>query len=122
MTRYPLGKPGAAPDTLMGRLRERDLLGVVKTVARMHRVTIGELLGKSRVPHVAEARRHAMATVLWTTSLTPTFVGWLFGVDRTTVDLSEREWGKQLEVSFGIKDGPWAAAARSKMPRAALGV
>lgn len=72
---------------------------IVATIAAEHGCTIPHLLDRdhSHVPKVAEARRHAMAVVRWSTGLSYPEIGEMFGGRSHDVVLKAvRRWENEL--------------------------
>ena len=62
-----------------------DVLRVIDRIAREHDVRPAELLGRSRLKHIALARHHAMAVIRWSSTMSLPAIGHLFERDHTTV-------------------------------------
>jgi chromosomal replication initiation ATPase DnaA len=60
-------------------------LAIVARVAAAHGVAPADVLGRSRLRHIARARQQAVATVQAEFGYNQTQVARLFGLDRTTV-------------------------------------
>lgn len=72
---------------IVDELKVRDLLPLVERLAARHHVTVGELLGHGRDPHMVQAR-HAVWAALWSDPevyWSISRIAKLFGVDRGTV-------------------------------------
>ncbi len=78
------------PETLsvaavIGGLRERDMLDLVREVCAAHHVTLGQVCGRARHMSIAQARHAVWTIVRIRFGLSYPEIGELFGVDHTTV-------------------------------------
>lgn len=66
-------------------LDKRDLLGPVLKLARVHHVTLEELLGRSRAAHIVRARHSAWKWLKEAEGWSYVSIAEAWGVDHTTV-------------------------------------
>jgi chromosomal replication initiation ATPase DnaA len=65
-------------------LARRGLLALIEGIARAHHVTVAELIGRRRLSHIVKAR-HSAWLALRQRGWSYPAIGWLFGVDHTSV-------------------------------------
>lgn len=84
-------------------LRKQRALPTIRAIARVHGVSLDQVMSRSRVSSVRAARCHAMAVVRWSTDWSLPQIARLFNrMDHTTVLSAVRRWAQQLKREHGV--------------------
>lgn len=98
----------------LSRLRLARLEGLAIRIAEEHGVDVMDVLNDRRYKSISIARQHLAAIIRWTLGLSYPEIGYILGVDHTTVMYAEIAHGSRVEAGIS---GEWSALLKVKRDR-----